>query len=484
MATRIRLAQIEKEIAQLEAERRALVESLAFSVTTLPVEITSQIFLSCLPDNPFDTTDVAVVLTCVCRHWKDVAVAIPQLWSAWSLAIDSYTPRNRIKKGVETWLARSQNHPLSIRLHHKDGAGMDVSPADERWWERLSDFEVSGIMELILQHRQRWKNIQFNLPLAALNNLVEVGAAQVLPQLEHLTLGSIQEDWSGGSDDQDEVTLFLSAPRLRSLDLILEASFQFSRLDNFDLPWMQLTTFTGTNFTTLDCLFLLEKTPALIHCVFYISRHALTTLAAHIPEPTISQLKSLELRSTVTNARSALVLQHLTLPGLETLVLARDELDIPPSLTSLSLRSSCTILHFSGEFILSDELSQIFEALPSLRMLELEYDQQQDAINVIRHLYCQLQATPANDGIDLPNLQSLALQCRMNPHDGDTFPFNSLFLLLDILSSSPNALRRFRMTWTTSLVPRRPNRQESADLQTFVEGGMDIYIGTEETSWI
>lgn len=89
---------------------------------------------------------------------------------------------------------------------------MDVSPADERWWERLSDFEVSGIMELILQHRQRWKNIQFNLPLAALNNLVEVGAAQVLPQLEHLTLGSIQEDWSGGSDDQDEVTLFLSAP--------------------------------------------------------------------------------------------------------------------------------------------------------------------------------------------------------------------------------------------------------------------------------
>ncbi|KAJ7018834.1 hypothetical protein C8F04DRAFT_928043, partial [Mycena alexandri] len=77
-----RITEINEEIARLVAERHALSESLTFPVVTLPVEITSQIFLHCLPDNPLDPTafNPSIVLGHVCRQWRGVALSLPQLW--------------------------------------------------------------------------------------------------------------------------------------------------------------------------------------------------------------------------------------------------------------------------------------------------------------------------------------------------------------------------------------------------------------------
>jgi hypothetical protein len=47
-----------------------------------------------------------------------------------------------------------------------------------------------------------------------------------------------------------------------------------SELDRVQLPYRQLTSFTGTSFNTTECLFILAQT--LVTCVFYVchlSRH-------------------------------------------------------------------------------------------------------------------------------------------------------------------------------------------------------------------
>ncbi|KAJ7081775.1 hypothetical protein B0H15DRAFT_735800, partial [Mycena belliarum] len=51
-------------------------------VLSLPVEIVSEVFIHCLPDNPFDRTIpvAAIVLGHVCRQWRAIALAVPQLW--------------------------------------------------------------------------------------------------------------------------------------------------------------------------------------------------------------------------------------------------------------------------------------------------------------------------------------------------------------------------------------------------------------------
>ncbi|KAJ7679110.1 hypothetical protein DFH06DRAFT_1165736, partial [Mycena polygramma] len=190
---RARIAEIDQQIAQLQAERDVLVDSLTFPVISLPVEITSQIFLHCIPDDPLnsDSFNAAVVLGHVCRQWRDIALALPDLWSAWSLAIDGNISRTRLLTGLNLWLARSHNRPLSFRLHHRDGAG---TPEDQLWWGRVDDFDMELLPTIVSQHR-RWKNLELNVPLTVLGCLSEVVPDDGLPYLTHLLLGSTQEDW-------------------------------------------------------------------------------------------------------------------------------------------------------------------------------------------------------------------------------------------------------------------------------------------------
>ncbi|KAJ6545094.1 hypothetical protein DFH09DRAFT_1509540 [Mycena vulgaris] len=454
---RTRIAVLDQGIAQMQAERDTLLASLAFPVITLPVEITSQIFVHRIPDNPLDSNvvDPAVALGHVCRQWRDIALSIPQLWSAWSLAIDGNTHLHRLSSSIELWLNRSQNRPLPIRLYHRDGAGQDVSNADENWWTRASDFR-SVVIPVILQHYRRWKHVEFNIPTTLLRAVSSAVVSDELPNLTHLVLGSSQEDWGGSGVAEGPITLFQAAPQLRSLHIILESPkpFHLNRLDNVPLPFHQLTSFTGT----------------------------IVSMPQVIQSSTLQHLRSLALWWTnPQNARPDIILDRLTLPSLETLAHGGDDTNLPPLLTSLSLRSACTIRHLSCESIEHEELAECLEALPALSTLELLEYSQPDAVDVIRHLQYRLDE---EDGAQLvPQLQSITLQCRKYPQDGE-FSFNALIWLLQMMAGRPNPLRRCRLTWTTPLLPRRPAAEEIADFQDLVEQGMDIHVGTAEHSWI
>ncbi|KAJ7081774.1 hypothetical protein B0H15DRAFT_853480 [Mycena belliarum] len=377
--------------------------------------------------------------------------------------------------GLELWLSRSQHRLLSLRLYQKNDWSQNNNSADEKWWNRAASFG-SDVLPFIIAHSQRWERVELNIPISMTHTLSDPNEG--LANLTHLVLGSTQEDWGPGDDDP--ITLFSQAPRLRNLHLILETenNLNLGRLDRVALPFHQLTSLTGTLFGALECLVVLSKTPALVECDFHVG--PTIPEGNFSPGTTLPCLKSLKLWSTARNVHHSAVLHHLTLPILETLVVGRGETRLVPALRSLVDRSHCNIRHFScGSTVDREELLECLYTLPMLLTLELLDLSQTDAVELIRRLDFELDQTA---GL-VPHLESIALQCRRSHQDGD-FSFAALHRLLDTMAARPLPLRNFRLTWTTSLLPREPDTQEVTAFKAIAGNGMTIYIGTEEMSWV
>ncbi|KAJ7101966.1 hypothetical protein C8R44DRAFT_592213, partial [Mycena epipterygia] len=80
------IARYKTYLERLEEEQSTLEASLAllvYPVLTLPTEITSRIFVDCLPTHgriiPSPST-APLVLAQICRHWRDIALSTCKLW--------------------------------------------------------------------------------------------------------------------------------------------------------------------------------------------------------------------------------------------------------------------------------------------------------------------------------------------------------------------------------------------------------------------
>ncbi|KAJ7167144.1 hypothetical protein C8R43DRAFT_984329 [Mycena crocata] len=82
-------------------------DAVVYPILTLPVEITALIFLQCLPDKPTSPHELVapMLLTQICRHWREVAHADPRLWT--SLKLDGH----RVRGIVKDWLPRAGSLP-------------------------------------------------------------------------------------------------------------------------------------------------------------------------------------------------------------------------------------------------------------------------------------------------------------------------------------------------------------------------------------
>ncbi|KAG1868302.1 hypothetical protein DFJ58DRAFT_911450 [Suillus subalutaceus] len=101
--------------------------SFSSPISRLPTEILSEIFLYCLPDDEYLTYasgQAPMLLTRICRQWREVAVGLPMLWCRLQLEFwyedwqrtfrhDDWQTR---AFGYDSWLKRSAGCPLSLRL--------------------------------------------------------------------------------------------------------------------------------------------------------------------------------------------------------------------------------------------------------------------------------------------------------------------------------------------------------------------------------
>ncbi|KAJ7269535.1 hypothetical protein C8J57DRAFT_1716624 [Mycena rebaudengoi] len=105
---------LETTKSDLQRQLNTLLDPLA----RLPLEISSEIFLLCLPEDcrcP-NTSHAPMLLLNICGIWRDIALSTPSLWSALHVEFPR-TPGFRHL--FECWLDRAGTRPLSIALNGK-----------------------------------------------------------------------------------------------------------------------------------------------------------------------------------------------------------------------------------------------------------------------------------------------------------------------------------------------------------------------------
>ncbi|KAJ7639609.1 hypothetical protein DFH06DRAFT_1478347, partial [Mycena polygramma] len=79
-------------------------------ILTLPAELTSEIFILCVPGEHIPSRRVAPLLWgYICREWRRIAYGDPRLWSA--LKITGWYS-DGLKAFVRDWILRAGNLPL------------------------------------------------------------------------------------------------------------------------------------------------------------------------------------------------------------------------------------------------------------------------------------------------------------------------------------------------------------------------------------
>jgi hypothetical protein len=134
-------------------EKITIKESLdrvIYPILTLPVEVTSEIFLHCLPVKPGqpDGRVAPMLLGQICQKWRNIAYSNPRLWAA--LGIDFWGWIGGLNFLVREWLRRAGSVPLSLRLvlpnPHCTGSfffqrcGCPSSSAFTDHWRNLTSF--------------------------------------------------------------------------------------------------------------------------------------------------------------------------------------------------------------------------------------------------------------------------------------------------------------------------------------------------------
>jgi hypothetical protein len=96
-------------------------EELVFDLSHLPTEILCQIFIQCLPQTDYmlpNSNSPPMLLTRICRRWREITMDIPSLWCRLSMDIHFATGRNQRQAifSYDSWLKRTQGRPLSLEI--------------------------------------------------------------------------------------------------------------------------------------------------------------------------------------------------------------------------------------------------------------------------------------------------------------------------------------------------------------------------------
>ncbi|KAJ6492709.1 hypothetical protein C8R47DRAFT_1214025 [Mycena vitilis] len=208
-----------------------------YPVLTLATEIVSEIFIHFLPPYPLCPPLWGILsptsLTHICREWRDIALAIPQLWRAMQLSISGHGDGADIERQrdmLDLWLKRSCSYPLSIQLQQFPGSAL--------------------LLPSLISHRARWECITITALETSDLKFIE----GPLPLLRHLDVNLTNRTW-----DVLDVT--------QALQLRTVVYNGLAAPRSLFLPWSQITSLTMLRVTPRDCPTILQHTTNLVHCV-------------------------------------------------------------------------------------------------------------------------------------------------------------------------------------------------------------------------
>ncbi|KAF8211755.1 hypothetical protein K438DRAFT_57955 [Mycena galopus ATCC 62051] len=373
-ALRDRLAEIDAHIALLERERqgiRTTLDSLTYPVLSLPFEVTSKIFIQCLPDiqHPEPVFNVRrhrylpaplpspVLLVRICRAWRDVALNTPKLWAEFRISVEDWPDYTAGTLRLAEWIERAARSPLSFifrrpKLHNVPAYTLDP----------------------LVRHSMQWKTVDFCLPF---QDLVQLGVHGRLP-----SLGMLQLELFGNAGPT-ALSTFEDAPNLRTVVL------RHLPPTTILLPWAQLTHFTGERYEGPECLHVLRSAVSLVSCKFTDVDDDLNN--SNIPLPPHHALEALHLTGQLVCLD---ILSILTLPALleldftDVVGFEFDEKFVEffsrsrPPLHRLSLSRGYKCLVHCSQFLLH------------LTVLEINDLREQDLPHLLHHLRSGLNPSP------------------------------------------------------------------------------------------
>ncbi|KAJ7472172.1 hypothetical protein FB451DRAFT_1559305 [Mycena latifolia] len=243
------LTKLEKSKTALQRQLNAVRDPVA----RLPLEISSEIFVQCLPPitpRP-GARHVPMLLLNICSAWTEIALSTSALWAS----IYIIFPRAEgFSDVIRTWLKRARNLPLSISLHKS----FDISVATVvgLYAEQLKNLKIyRDTQPLILPRVKSFPSLE-TLTMAVLQldergvpptfgthqllellrrapNLLECNfdnfhihrdqsiSPLVLPSLSRLVFGRFEEPFSLGGGDG--ILKSLTLPALKTLGLLMSS---------------------------------------------------------------------------------------------------------------------------------------------------------------------------------------------------------------------------------------------------------------------
>ncbi|KAJ6631328.1 hypothetical protein B0H10DRAFT_1978226 [Mycena sp. CBHHK59/15] len=275
-------------------------DSIVYPVLTLPVEIVSEIFVSCLADVPVsvDASVAPLLLTRVCTQWRSIALRTPKLWSI--LAVESHSLRDA--GFVETWLRRADNTPLTLDLCHFDPNPFPGGRARNR-----------KIFLPVMARAPQWRDVCVHFPAA----MCEVYFLFInrLPKLRKLEIRSMFQAGQEHYSSHAGLDMFSDAPELREVNL-----YGMIPPAVFNLPWHQLTTFRSMQYSASECMTVLSLAPQLVTCEFIDVQNAELSGFRDLPPHHSLQDLTIDATASPDDAHPPVqILRFLRLPALRAL---------------------------------------------------------------------------------------------------------------------------------------------------------------------
>ena len=391
-AIRDQIKQLEKEITQLEAKHHALGSRINAIhdpfIHKFPPEIGSHIFCLFLPTLDFKDTcrwleaeafPGVLRLGAVCRKWRQLAWATPDLWDTLDVRISlpmKHSLAESLPGLLREWLSRSGIRPLTIFFHH---SGCSEESEDSSSFDEFSDKSTAEtldsatdlVIQVISLHSGRWRNLH-----------LDVGA-DILERL----CGSMQPDQLLYLDlDINEESLPMQKFVMKSKPFPTQLKLTNVSPTSIDIGWDNITHANLSFVNTKECLELLRRVHALEHCLENFWDHSTDNLGT-----TTLHRRLRSLNSSYTGTR---FLEVINVPSLEEWIHNTQGDSLPvAAMVSLLKRSGCCLNILNLQNILSppDNLSLL---MPSLERLKLHFWSVKNADGVMDDILARILNSP------------------------------------------------------------------------------------------
>ncbi|KAF8346116.1 hypothetical protein F5887DRAFT_962750 [Amanita rubescens] len=398
-------------MAPKELQRATAMQSI-FPIKQLPREILAEIFWYSTPEVKSDRMPVQMLKraapllpSSVCSSWRELALAMPELWSSVGIIIrDPDRDPSASAHVIDTWLKRSRTLPLTLSLGQ-------LSLLYDNHRSKTKPALVKSILSVFYSHSSRWQDV--SLYLYDTRSLS-------LPQLKTPLLRSF--DLAGLMDYKPIRFPFRESPHLTRLSW----PFALDASKNPQVPWHQISYLSISNGMTLfSVLETIRLCPQLEEFTVDCSGSDEADEVANLPhEPIVKNRRLRKLKLHVYEDCSSM-LDSMMLPALEEFNLHFPEVDgdfytsVQQSLLDFLTRSNCKLkkLGLSDCKFSADEFIECLEHKASETIRELRIGEWPKLTDDVLLWLTYPPSSPASH-ILLPKLTQLTLEYCLDTSPG------------------------------------------------------------------